>query len=176
MFGKTFIAHLWSIHMFGNPITAQLFGLYTGLAISDTASLVTLLWTNTCYTLAFMAADLPFNNLELYYLTSGILHFVFWRITALCHSFRYSREMSLCITVLNLCDFSDISNNCAHFVMIVHRLLWLCTACSDCAPLALTVNHLSWLCSFCCDCSPVIPVTLIWRLNKRGEMVKKGWR
>lgn len=71
--------------------------LHAGLAVSDIGCLLTLIWINICCTPAFITADLAFDSVELQYLTSGIPHTVFSRITGCITAF-ITLERCLCIT------------------------------------------------------------------------------
>ncbi|CAG5115105.1 unnamed protein product, partial [Candidula unifasciata] len=67
------------------------------LAVSDIGCLATLIWTNICFTPAFIEADLPFDTIEVTYLTSGIPHVTFTRVTGWITAL-ITLERCLCIT------------------------------------------------------------------------------
>ncbi|XP_059149815.1 tachykinin-like peptides receptor 86C [Physella acuta] len=79
---------------FNDPVNVSLFGL----ALSDLGCLVTLIWLNTCFNPLFNQSDIPFEAMEVQYLTAGWPHVSFTRITSwitACITF----ERCLCITV-----------------------------------------------------------------------------
>ncbi|BFZ07874.1 hypothetical protein BsWGS_10913 [Bradybaena similaris] len=72
--------------------------LYPGLALADLGCLTTLVWTNICYTPSFSAYDLPFDPTEFQFLTSGMPHTTFTRITGWITAV-ITLERCLCITM-----------------------------------------------------------------------------
>lgn len=50
--------------------------------MSDLGCLVTVIWTNISLTPAFITADLPFDVLEVLYLTAGMGHLTFTRVSS----------------------------------------------------------------------------------------------
>lgn len=56
--------------------------LYLGLAISDLGCLVTVIWMDIFYTPAVAAADPPFDVLETAYVTAGLTHVTFTRLSS----------------------------------------------------------------------------------------------
>lgn len=67
-----------------------------GLALSDLASLVTVLWTNVCINPTFYSADLPFEPAEFQYMTTGMLHATFTHISGWVTAL-ITAERCLCI-------------------------------------------------------------------------------
>ncbi|XP_005100342.2 allatostatin-A receptor [Aplysia californica] len=79
---------------FSDPVNVSLLGL----AISDLGCLVTLVWHNICFNPLFHAADLPFDSIEMQYLTGGWPHVIFTRVTACITAF-ITFERCLCIAI-----------------------------------------------------------------------------
>ncbi|CAG5130210.1 unnamed protein product, partial [Candidula unifasciata] len=79
---------------FNDPVNISLLGL----ALADLGCLITLVWTNICYTPAFSDYDLPFDTIEFQYLTSGMPHTTFTRITGWITAI-ITLERCLCITM-----------------------------------------------------------------------------
>ncbi|BFZ14950.1 hypothetical protein BsWGS_17989 [Bradybaena similaris] len=71
---------------------------FLGLAISDLGALVTLLWMSVCYTPEFRFSEIPFESLDVEYLTACWPHGCFARITSLITAF-ITLERCLCITL-----------------------------------------------------------------------------
>ncbi|CAG5128614.1 unnamed protein product, partial [Candidula unifasciata] len=68
------------------------------LAITDLGCLSTLLWTNICMTPAFYSLDLPFEPIQFQFVTSGIPHVMFSRISSWITAL-VTLERCLCITM-----------------------------------------------------------------------------
>ncbi|XP_059169398.1 allatostatin-A receptor-like [Physella acuta] len=68
------------------------------LAVSDLGMLGTLIWHNLCFNPLFHEADLPFDSIEMQYLTGGWPHVVFTRITSWITAF-ITLERCLCIAL-----------------------------------------------------------------------------
>lgn len=69
-----------------------------GLSISDLGSLLTMAWTCISFTPAFIAADLPFESLDIVYLVSGMQHFTFTRVSS-CITAMITVERCLSVVV-----------------------------------------------------------------------------
>ncbi|GFS18352.1 chemosensory receptor B [Elysia marginata] len=69
-----------------------------GLAISDLGALVTLVWMSICFSPLFRSLPLPFNPVEVQYLTAGWPHVCFARITSYITAY-VTLERCLCVTV-----------------------------------------------------------------------------
>ncbi|CAG5120766.1 unnamed protein product [Candidula unifasciata] len=78
---------------FRDPVNVS----FLGLAISDLFCVASLLWTNVCMNPAFNEADLPFEPMEVQFITSGFLHTNFNRVTSCITAF-ITLERCLCIT------------------------------------------------------------------------------
>lgn len=70
--------------------------IISGLAVSDLASLITMCWTCISYTFIVVAANLPFEILDVAYLISGMPHFAFVRVSS-CITAMITLERCLCI-------------------------------------------------------------------------------
>ncbi|XP_013065800.2 N-formyl peptide receptor 3-like [Biomphalaria glabrata] len=79
---------------FNDSVNVSLFGL----AISDLGCLVTLIWLNTCFNPLFNQSDIPFEAVEIQYLTAGWPHVSFTRVTSWITAF-ITLERCLCITI-----------------------------------------------------------------------------
>ncbi|CAL1533719.1 unnamed protein product, partial [Lymnaea stagnalis] len=79
---------------FNDPVNVSLFGL----ALSDLGCLVTLIWLNTCFNPLFNQSDIPFDALEVQYLTAGWPHVSFTRVTSWITAC-ITLERCLCITL-----------------------------------------------------------------------------
>ncbi|XP_005100340.1 allatostatin-A receptor-like [Aplysia californica] len=79
---------------FSDPVNVSLLGL----TISDLGCLVTLIWHNICYNPLFNEMDLPFDPIDVQYLTAGWPHVTFTRITAWITAF-ITFERCLCIAL-----------------------------------------------------------------------------
>ncbi|CAL1531906.1 unnamed protein product [Lymnaea stagnalis] len=69
-----------------------------GLTIADLMSLLTMLWTSICYNPLFANSGVPFNSLDLMYLSGGYPHTCFNRITGFITAF-ITFERCLCIAL-----------------------------------------------------------------------------
>ncbi|KAK0056412.1 allatostatin-A receptor, partial [Biomphalaria pfeifferi] len=68
------------------------------LAVSDVGMLGTLVWLNLCFNPLFHNLDLPFDSVEIQYLTAGWPHVVFTQITSWITAF-ITLERCLCIAL-----------------------------------------------------------------------------
>ncbi|BFZ17427.1 hypothetical protein BsWGS_20466 [Bradybaena similaris] len=68
-----------------------------GLAIADLASVTTTFWSSILYNPEVSNADLPFNAMDVLYLTGGYAHACFNRVTSFVTAF-VTLERCLCIT------------------------------------------------------------------------------
>lgn len=95
------------------------FFILEGLAVSDLGCLIPLVWTNVCFTPAFVSADLPFSPIEIQYLTSGNCHVTFTHVTAWITAL-ITLERCMCITApLQVCN----KVHCILLGSLVHRIL-----------------------------------------------------
>ncbi|XP_005092081.1 uncharacterized protein LOC101852828 [Aplysia californica] len=69
-----------------------------GLAISDTGSLMGLLWMSICFNPALVNSGIPFDHEDIQYLTAGWPHVIFARITSWITAF-VTFERCLCIAL-----------------------------------------------------------------------------
>uniref|UniRef100_A0A2C9LX96 G-protein coupled receptors family 1 profile domain-containing protein n=1 Tax=Biomphalaria glabrata TaxID=6526 RepID=A0A2C9LX96_BIOGL len=79
---------------FKDSVNVSLFAL----AVSDVGMLGTLIWHNLCFNPLFHNLDLPFDSVEMQYLTGGWPHVVFTRITSWITAF-ITLERCLCIAL-----------------------------------------------------------------------------
>ncbi|CAL1541310.1 unnamed protein product, partial [Lymnaea stagnalis] len=79
---------------FKDSVNVSLFAL----AVSDVGMLGTLIWHNLCFNPLFHDADLPFDSIEMQYLTGGWPHVMFTRITSWITAF-ITLERCLCIAM-----------------------------------------------------------------------------
>ncbi|XP_012937356.1 neuropeptides capa receptor-like [Aplysia californica] len=77
-----------------DPVNITLFSL----AISDLLSLITLVWHAICYNPLFRYSDIPFESVEVDFLTAGWPHLIFSRITSCLTAF-ITVERCLCVTI-----------------------------------------------------------------------------
>lgn len=90
--------------------------------MSDLCCLVTLIWGSVCYSPGLFAADVSFEPLEIAYLSSGIPHTTFTRVTGWITAL-ITLERCLCITaplkVGSYCTF--IINSCSFLWSVSKR-------------------------------------------------------
>ncbi|BFZ03210.1 hypothetical protein BsWGS_06249 [Bradybaena similaris] len=108
-----------------------------GLAVGDLGCVVTMLWSSICYNPLFADSDLPFNSGEMMYLTGGMTHACFNRITSFLTAF-ITLERCLCITFpLHVKNFiTPFTNKIIIIVIFVSMFAIFCPF--------YTVNKLEW--------------------------------
>ncbi|GFO08202.1 chemosensory receptor b [Plakobranchus ocellatus] len=98
-----------------------------GLAVSDLGSLLTLQWLNICFNPLFQQADLPFDPLQIEYITGGWPHVCFVRITGLITAY-ITLERCLCITMPLKVKLIMTPRNTVVYVISAHLVMFACTA------------------------------------------------
>ncbi|KAH9519147.1 hypothetical protein Btru_074842 [Bulinus truncatus] len=107
---------------FNDSVNVSLFGL----AISDLGCLVTLIWLNTCFNPLFNQSDIPFEAVEVQYLTAGWPHVSFTRVTSWITAF-ITLERCLCITIPLKVKLIITPRRVAAVVMVIFFVMVVCT-------------------------------------------------
>ena len=98
-----------------------------GLAVSDLGCLLTLQWLNICFNPLFQEADLPFDPLQIEYITGGWPHVCFTRVTGLITAY-VTLERCLCITMPLKVKLIMTPRLTAGFVIGSHLVMFASTA------------------------------------------------
>ncbi|KAK3737979.1 hypothetical protein RRG08_010027 [Elysia crispata] len=98
-----------------------------GLAVSDLGCLITLQWLNICFNPLFQQADLPFDPLQIEYISGGWPHVCFTRITGLITAY-VTLERCLCITMPLKVKLIMTPKITAAFVIGSHIVMFASTA------------------------------------------------
>ncbi|XP_005104454.1 galanin-like G-protein coupled receptor npr-9 [Aplysia californica] len=99
---------------FSDSVNVSLFGL----AVSDFLGLVSLQWFNICSNELFAASDIPFDSIEVQYLTSGWPHVAFARTTAWITAF-ITFERCLCVTMPLKVKVIITPRRCAYVIVVI---------------------------------------------------------